>query len=387
MDATRSHRTARAPHALAALALLCGCAGAACRASDGADPPIARAILSGSSSDGLVFARVHGDSRDLFRLRLADGAELPLVTSSGRDESWPYWSERAARLLFESVLRGEASDLFLLDPAAGQTQSLTQTQAREEHWPTWAPDGSALAWAFRGGRPGAGIALREFGAGGAGAVANLASAEPPYLFLRPEFSPDGRQLVAQQRRSASDAASDLWIFARDRKEAARLLVSDPNWHDFRAAFTRDGARVVFSRRPGSGGRHSIWSVATAGAAPQPLLAEAAFDQHSARPSPARDELVFSSDRAGNGSHDLFLADLAGGGIRALRESPDQDEYAPRWSPDGERIAAVATARGVVPTLADGDALRETRILVFDRSGRLLRETSGFMPDWMPAWQD
>ena len=71
------------------------------------------------------------------------------------------------------------------------------------------------------------------------------------------------------------------------------------------------------------------------------LAEASFDQHSARPSPLRDELVFSSDRAGNGSHDLFLADLAGGGIRALRESPEQDEYAPRWSPDGERIAAVA----------------------------------------------
>lgn len=387
MDAIGARSSARMRHALAALSLLCGCGGAACRESELAAPASPRAPLSGSSSDGLVFARVHGDSQDLYRLRLADGAELALAETPGRDESWPYWSERAARVLFQSAARGEPSDLSLLDPATGRTQPLTRTPAREEHWPTWAPDGSAFAWAFRGGRPGAGIALRELAAPGDAQGAVLASAEPPYLYLRPEFSPDGRLLVAQQRRSASDASSDLWILPRDRRGAARLLVADPESQDFKASFTRDGARVIFSRRPRTGGRHSIWSVAVAGAAPEPLLADAAFDQHSARPSPARDELVFSSDRAGNGSHDLFLCDLAGGGIRALRESPELDETAPRWSPDGERIAAIATARGVVPTLADDDALRETRIVVFDRSGRLLRETAGFMPDWMPAWQD
>ena len=39
----------------------------------------------------------------------------------------------------------------------------------------------------------------------------------------------------------------------------------------------------------------------------------------------------------------------------------------------------------VPRLTDLDSLRGSRIAVLDRSGELLYETPGFMPDWMPPW--
>jgi len=290
-------------------------------------------------------------------------------------------------VLFEATPRGGLSDLHLLDPASGRETALTRTADREERWPAWAPDGSALAFAFRGGSPGAGIALRERGARGFVRARDLASSEPPLLYLRPEFSPDARLLVAQKRRSPDDANSDLWLLERGGSSPPRALVSDPAWHQFKAAFSRDGARVIFSRRAAAGGAQSIWSVPTAGGAPQPLQLDARFDQHSARPSPTRDELAFSADRGGNGSHDLYLSDLSGGGIRALCASAEQDEYAPRWSPDGERLVAIRARRGRLPRLADPESLRDTRIAVFDRSGALLHETPGFMADWMPPWQD
>ena len=104
------------------------------------------------------------------------------------------------------------------------------------------------------------------------------------------------------------------------------------------------------------------------------------DDHSAWQSPARDEIVFVSDR--DGSMDLFLADLAGEKLRNLTSSPDRDEYAPHWSPDGERIAAIVVPRGA-PMTASESTLGVTHVLAIDRSGRTLLETPGAMPDWMP----
>jgi Tol biopolymer transport system component len=369
-----------------AAALAFSVASASCREPGDAAHSTA-AALAGSSAEGLVFARRAGESLDLFRLRLSDGAVRALVSTSDRDESWPSWSPGAARVLYQAESRGVASDLFLLDPATGETSQATRTPAREEHWPAWAPDGRAFAYAFRGGRPGAGIAARATAAAPADAPELLASAEPPLLYLRPELSPDGRSAVAQQRRDAQDTATDLWILPRVPGAAPRLLVADRAWHQFKAAFTRDGARVIFSRRPRAGGAHSIWSIAAAGGEPVVLFESPGSDQHSARPSPARDELAFSSTRAGNGSFDLFVGALDGGAPHALCNTPERDELAPRWSPDGERIAAIAVPRGSQPKLADLPALHETRIVVFDREGKRLVETEGMMPDWMPAWRD
>ena len=66
--------------------------------------------------------------------------------------------------------------------------------------------------------------------------------------------------------------------------------------------------------------------------------------HSARPSPTRDEIAFVSDR--DGSSDVFLADLDGSAQRSLQHTPDHNELAPRWSPDGEFVVVTRVAREV-----------------------------------------
>jgi thioredoxin-related protein len=51
------------------------------------------------------------------------------------------------------------------------------------------------------------------------------------------------------------------------------------------------------------------------------------------------------------------------------------------------VAAISTDGGdKEPRLTDEEVLAETRVVVFDRKGRVLYEAPGFMPDWMPPWR-
>ena len=62
-------------------------------------------------------------------------------------------------------------------------------------------------------------------------------------------------------------------------------------------------------------------------------------------------------------------------------------FAPRWSPDGDRLVVTATQPDVPePRLGDRARLGDIRIGVLDREGNQLLDIPGFMPDWMPPWR-
>jgi Tol biopolymer transport system component len=201
------------------------------------------------------------------------------------------------------------------------------------------------------------------------------------FFLRPSFGPGGRRLVAQ-RRGPDGQGSNLWILAPD--QAPRPLTSEPAWFDMKARFTRDGSRVIFSRRSASGGPYDIASIATDGSGLRTHTSGPDSDDHSARPSPNRDAFAFVSDRAG--SYDVFVAEFEGDRVRQLTHTPDLNEFAPRWSPDGERLVVIATpASAGKPRLVDREHLADARVVVLDRTGQVLFDTPGYNPDWMPPW--
>jgi Tol biopolymer transport system component len=337
----------------------------------------------GDPSEGLVFVRLVEGSLDLARARLADGSVREFARTPERDESWPYWSGYARRLVFQVVASsGEirSNDLWLWEPDASAARALTRTPERDERWPVWTPDGRRLVYAFRGGEPTAGIALLDFDAPRA-APRLLARSDRSDFFLRPSLSADGHRLVTQRRRSEG-AGSALWILAPGAEP--QPLTSDPAWIDLKACFTRDGTRVVYTRRPAAGRLHDVASVDLEGRDLRLHGSADDTDDHSAQPSPTRDELAFVSDRSR--SKDVYLVDLAGGAPRNLTRSPDRDEYAPRWSPDGELLAVTSVdADADELRLVDRAALARARLRVIDREGRVLLDTPGFMPDWMPPW--
>lgn len=322
-----------------------------------------------------MFVRVVDGSKEVWRARLRDGALRALTDTPERDESWPYWSDRARRLVFQvEPVGGGQSDLVLWNPDDGSESPLVNSPARSERWAGWSPSDGRLVYAFRGGRPPAGIAIADPSSG----RRELAAASSPEdFFFRPSFDPTGSRLVVQRR--VGPRGSQLWILAPGAPP--RPLTADPRWFDMKVRFERDGKRVLFSRRPASGGPRDVMSVATDGSDLRVLASTPDSDDHSAHPSPSRDEISLVSDR--NGSYDVFLAPLSGGPARALTRTPGRDEYAPHWSPDGE-LLAVTSSRAAADRTGRG-GLEDLRIAVIDRQGRVLLETPGLMPDWMPPW--
>jgi Tol biopolymer transport system component len=271
-----------------------------------------------------------------------------------------------------------SSDLFLWDPETASETKLLATPHRGERWASWSPDGRWLAYAFLGGRPMSGVAAVDWRTRETTVIARAGRRD---FFQRPNFSPDGSLLVAQ-RRIPGREGSNLWILSS--ADSPRRLTSDSDWHDSKAWFTRDGSRIVYTRRPEAGGQFDVTSIALTGES-RGMIAASEANEHSARPSPSRDEVVLVSDR--DGSSDVFLADLDGGSLRSLLQTPDRNELAPRWSPDGERLVVTAVPSDVADFgTMNAAALRQARLVVLDREGNELLDTPGAMADWMPPWR-
>jgi len=333
------------------------------------------------ASEGLVFVRRVEGSQELARARLADGAVEIVTATPDREEGWPHWSDAAGRVVFEAARRepGAPADLVLWDPEQDREAAIATTPARDERWPDWAPDRPVLAFAFRGGTPPSGLALFDVADGHATLAAAGGARD---FFLRPGFSPDGKTLVAQ-RRGPDGRGSSLWIALPGAPP--RPLGSDPACFDWKPFFTRDGDRIVFSRRPAAGGPAYAAVIARSGDEPRRIEVAPGADVHSARPSPTRDEIAFVAER--DGVAEVFLAELSGAASRPLTRGSERQAFAPRWSPDGERIVVTATPPGTpMPRLADPEGLEHASVVVLDREGHVLFETPGMMPDWMPPWR-
>jgi Tol biopolymer transport system component len=336
----------------------------------------------GSASEGLVFARLEGGVPDLVRARLSDGAVHQTRTPE-REEVWPYWSDVAGRLLYQVRPSGPLRpfDLALFDPETGDEQALTKTPRIDERWPSWSPTRAEFAYAFVGGtRPPSGVALREPGT----SRSRIVGASGPHdFFFRPNFSPDGKQLVVQ-RRGPNGSGSSLWLLTEGR--GPRRLTPDGASIDRKGWFTRDGEEIVFTRRATGEKLHDVMRMPSGGGDAHPWASLPGADDHTARPSPTRDEIAFVSTRSGTA--DIFLASLTDGELRNLTKSDAFEEYAPRWSPNGELLAVTFRTR-----IAEGgdrsdrqDDLSLMHIRVIDREGRQLFEHDGFMPDWMPPFE-
>ncbi len=327
-----------------------------------------------------MLVRIVNASNEIVRVRLADAAVRPVTATPRVEETWPFWSELAGRLVYQASTNGVSHDLLLWDPAREATTAIARSPKRDEQWPAWSPRHPQFVFAFRGGTPASGLVLADVPTH---SQRMLVAAGQQEFFLRPSFAPDGASLVAQ-RRGADARGSHLWTLALG--SAPKALTEDPAWVDMKPVYTRDGSEIFFSRRAAAGGPSDILAIAASGGAPRTLVGAPASNDHSARPSPRRDEFVFVADRDGRSA--LYLAPTAGGAPHPLSADAARDFYAPHWSPDGERVVAIATpVRVGRPQLSERDSLAETRAVVFDRAGHVLFDAPGFMPDWMPPWRE
>jgi Tol biopolymer transport system component len=145
---------------------------------------------------------------------------------------------------------------------------------------------------------------------------------------RPGWSPDG-ELLAVQCLGAGELRSIL--LTRLDGEVVRTVdegeLSDP-------AFTKDGASILYWKRPDPDrNENAIYRATVDGSAPPVAITEVG-NVNDPAPAPDADRFVFRRIGADGG---LWTASLPDGGDER-RLSKNQLDHDPTWSPDGRQIA-------------------------------------------------
>jgi Tol biopolymer transport system component len=207
------------------------------------------------------------------------------------------------------------------------------------------------------------------------------------------WSPDG-QSIALRRRYHSDIGSSALtelVLLDARAGYDVILTADPiptvdglstRYRDG-PSWSLDGKQLAFSV-PDEAGNWRIWAIARSGGQRRLLMPELDVSHFYPSWSPVEvDQLAYVSE-AEDGAQQLWVAELGSGAparARNLTQGLLEGIEAPRWSPDGSRLAVSAIERD-----AGGDSAAGRHIYLIDvASSKLTRVTHDPRTDLHPLW--
>jgi Tol biopolymer transport system component len=274
----------------------------------------------------------------------ADPGGLEVATTSVDAGSGRLCATSTHSIAFISNRAGAPEwQLYLMDAAGGAVMSLSRGHFRG---PVWSPDGGSIAFRYHH--------LVEYQADFSTEIGIMAA--------------DGSERVSLARDASGRAA---------RLSPYRSL-DVPSW-------SADAERLAFASQRGAAGEFRAWVVSRWGGAPELLLPE--FPGEHAWPSfsPLRGagaRVAIVSRAEGSASWigaDVWVADVESSALpRNVTQGRVSNPEAPRWSPDGERLAFSAE------TVASDAQSREIYVVELD-SGALTRVTSDETADVHAAW--
>ncbi|MCJ7625748.1 MAG: S9 family peptidase [Anaerolineaceae bacterium] len=160
------------------------------------------------------------------------------------------------------------------------------------------------------------------------------------LTARPDWSPDGRQIVFSARY-CNDKYSSLWTISLDGGEPQRLTRHTGS--DRTPSWSPDGKRIAFVCLRDN--VDDIWVVSVDGGDPLQLT-YTRYNDVDPHWSPDGSKIIFSSQQ----SEDLFCQEICmiattGGEVTLLTKDQKVSDRYPRWAPDGKRILFLSDRSG------------------------------------------
>ena len=155
-------------------------------------------------------------------------------------------------------------------------------------------------------------------------------------------SPDGTRIIM-------DLQGALWLLPATGGTATRL--TDPFLEPARPDWSPTGDWIAFESY--AGGTFHIWNMRPDGTGVRQLTFGHG-DDRDPRFSPDGTRVAFSSDRAFEGTYDIWVVEVATGALTRWT-SAATDEFEPTWLPGGDALAYVVGAGATGTTIQSSDA--------------------------------
>jgi TolB protein len=256
----------------------------------------------------------------LWRQRLGSDQARQLTAGGGYDYQ-PDWSPDGASVVYASY-RNDAIELRLLDLSSGESRSLLADRAVNLE-PRWSPDGTRLAFVSTAYEGRWHIFVARVESGRLGTPERITedrdSGLPRYYYgvhdqyLSPTWSPDGKDLIFISNRGHIWGSGGFWRMpARAGGEPRELRYEETTWKA-RPDWSRDGRRVVYSSYLGRQW-NQLWLMTAAGGDPFQLT-YLGGDATAPRWSPDGSRIAFISNESGNTA--LRIVDVPGGHVQRI----------------------------------------------------------------------
>ncbi len=269
--------------------------------------------------------------------------------------------------------RSGLSQLFVIparESPGSSDRRLITANIEDALQPRWSPGGRRIAfWNIRAGN-------RDIWTVPASGGAPVQVTREPATDWHPVWSPDGKYLYFLSNRSGS---MNLWRVPLD-ESSGRLLgppeqVTMPSANTLHFSLARDARRLAYVNQVETGNIYRVEFDPVRETAVGPPTAVTHDSWRALQPdvSPDGQWVAFNTWRK---PEDLYVSRVDGSGLRQLTDDEHRDR-APRWSPDGKRLAFYSNRSGayqIWTTAPDGSGLQQlTR----------LAGGSAFYPVWSP----